>query len=94
MVKWSGNLTGVAGIAGAGAGFFYFDLTSDCVNNRIVRIKGIISTVAAGAGIKFTGEYLWGQAQLSDIWCRKNIRENRVEKVGYCLCIKLHPNPY
>lgn len=55
LVKWSGSFTGAAGINGIGAGFFYFDLTSECINNRRVRIKGVASTVAVGAGIKWTG---------------------------------------
>lgn len=54
-VNWSGNLASFAGIAGVGAGFFYFDLTSECKCNRTIRIKGFISTVALGAGLKFTG---------------------------------------
>lgn len=55
LVKWSGSLTGAAGVDGIGAGFFRFDLTSECINNHRVRIKGYASTVAVGAGIKWTG---------------------------------------
>jgi RHS repeat-associated protein len=55
LVDWSGTLGGVAGVDGAGAGFFRFDLTSECKCGRKVHIKGYASTVAVGLGAKYTG---------------------------------------
>lgn len=55
LVRWSGRLYGAAGISGVGAGFFYFELTSECKCNRKAKVKGFISTVAGGLGLKFTG---------------------------------------
>jgi len=58
LVKWSGTLTAFTAVDGIGAGGFTFDLTSECINNYRLRIKGFASTVAVGAGlkwIKYTG---------------------------------------
>jgi hypothetical protein len=55
LVNWSGSFGGIAGVDGAGAGFFRFDLTSECKCGRQVRIKGYMSTVAVGIGAKYTG---------------------------------------
>jgi hypothetical protein len=55
LVSWSGNITCFAGIAGVGAGFFYFELSSECKCNRKTKIMGFISTLAAGIGMKYTG---------------------------------------
>jgi RHS repeat-associated protein len=55
LTTWTGKLSSAAAISGVGAGFFYFDLTSECQNNRKVRVKGVVSSVAAGLGMKFTG---------------------------------------
>jgi len=54
LVNWSGSMGGVAIIDGVGAGFFGFDLTSECKCGKKVRIKGFVSTVAAGFGFKYT----------------------------------------
>ncbi|MFZ1326772.1 MAG: RHS repeat-associated core domain-containing protein, partial [Candidatus Contendobacter sp.] len=55
LVNWQGIFAGIAMIKGVGAGFFYFDLTSECKCGRSVSIKGVASSVAAGIGIKYTG---------------------------------------
>lgn len=44
----------MAGISGVGAGFFRFDLTSECKCGRQVNIRGYASTIAGGAGFKYT----------------------------------------
>ena len=55
LVKWTGTFGGAAYIEGVGAGFFKFDLTSECKCGKIVRIQGYISSVAAGLGMTATG---------------------------------------
>ena len=55
LVDWEGTFWGIAAIDGVGAGFFRFDLTSECKCGRRIRIKGYASTVAVGLGFKYTG---------------------------------------
>lgn len=55
LVNWQGIFAGTAMVDGVGAGFFYFDLTSECKCGRSVRVKGVASSVAAGIGFKYTG---------------------------------------
>lgn len=55
LVDWEGTFGGIAAIDGVGAGFFRFDLTSECKCGRRIRIKGYASTVAVGLGFKYTG---------------------------------------
>ncbi|MFZ3174227.1 MAG: RHS repeat-associated core domain-containing protein, partial [Thiobacillus sp.] len=55
LVKWTGTFGGAAYIEGVGAGFFKFDLTSECKCGKIMRIKGYVSSVAAGLGMTATG---------------------------------------
>ncbi|WP_157481133.1 MULTISPECIES: RHS repeat-associated core domain-containing protein [unclassified Lysobacter] len=54
-VIWKGSMMGVSAIEGVGAGFFLFDLVSDCVGGRSARVKVFASSVAAGIGAKLTG---------------------------------------
>jgi RHS repeat-associated protein len=54
-VDWRGSAISVAGVAGAGAGFFRFDLTSDCVKGKKVHAKVFAPSVAGGVGLKWTG---------------------------------------
>ena len=54
-VIWKGTVSSFAGIEGVGAGFFMFDLVSDCVGGKIVKAKVLASSGALGAGAKFTG---------------------------------------
>lgn len=54
-VIWSGTVAAFAGIEGVGAGFFMFDLKSDCVGGKQVEAKVLASAVAAGVGAKWTG---------------------------------------
>jgi len=51
-VEWKGTFGGFAGIKGVGAGFFRFDLVSECKCKKRVRIKGVVSTLAIGLGYK------------------------------------------
>ncbi len=55
LVDWSGIVVtgGIVNIAGGVV--VYFDLTSECVCNKRVRIKGYATFLAAGLGAKFTG---------------------------------------
>lgn len=55
LVEWTGTMGGVAGIDIVGAGFFRYNLVSECKCNRRVRIKGYVSTLAVGFGMTFTG---------------------------------------
>lgn len=55
LVNWKGTFGGISLIKGAGAGFFRFDLTSECKCNKRIRIQGYVSTIAAGIGAKYTG---------------------------------------
>jgi hypothetical protein len=55
LVTWTGSLTTVAAVEGIGAGGFIFDLTSECINNKRIRIKGFASTLAVGVGYKYSG---------------------------------------
>ncbi|HEY9199455.1 MAG TPA: RHS repeat-associated core domain-containing protein [Gammaproteobacteria bacterium] len=55
LVDWEGTFGGIAVINRVGAGFFRFDLTSECKCGRRIRIKGYASTVAVGLGFKYTG---------------------------------------
>lgn len=71
LVKWSGNMTAAAGIAGLGAGGFFFDLTSECKCGIRIRIKGYASTVAAGLGMTYTGSR--AAAEFTDVFpCPKD----------------------
>lgn len=38
-----------------GAGFFAYDLTSECKCNRKVRIRGLVSSLGMGISFKFSG---------------------------------------
>ncbi len=54
-VIWKGSMTGAAAIDGVGAGFFLFDLTSECTNGKQAHAKVFASSVAGGFGAKWTG---------------------------------------
>lgn len=54
-VEWKGTFGGFAGVKGVSAGFYRFDLVSECKCNKRVRIKGVVSTLAAGLGAKAYG---------------------------------------
>ena len=54
-VNWSGTEQAFAGVEGVGAGFFQFDLTSDCVNGKRVHAIVLAPSLGLGAGFKFTG---------------------------------------
>ena len=64
LVNWKGTFGGIAAIRGVGAGFFRFDLTSECKCNKRIRIQGYVSTLAAGIGLKYTGS--GGSAEFYD----------------------------
>ena len=66
LVKWFGSVKSVAAVAGAGAGGFKFDLTSECKCGVRMNIKGFASTLAGGVGLKYTGSA--GESQFSDIF--------------------------
>jgi RHS repeat-associated protein len=55
LVKWSGEMYSVIGIAGAGGGQFWFDLKSECVNGKYAYIRLYASALGVGLGAKFTG---------------------------------------
>ncbi|MCC4635871.1 RHS repeat-associated core domain-containing protein, partial [Xanthomonas dyei] len=53
-VIWTGTYGSFAGVDGGGAGFFMFDLESDCVGGKKVKAKVMASSLAAGVGAKLT----------------------------------------
>ena len=55
LVNWKGTFGGISFIKGVGSGFFRFELTSECKCNKRIRIRGYVSTIAAGIGAKYTG---------------------------------------
>jgi uncharacterized protein RhaS with RHS repeats len=55
LIDWSGQFSGVAGVNIVGAGYYFFDLTSECKCGKKIRIRGFASTLAAGVGLKYTG---------------------------------------
>ncbi len=55
LVDWSGTGQAFAGVAGGGAGFFKFDLTSECKDGKQVHATVAASALALGVGLKFTG---------------------------------------
>jgi RHS repeat-associated protein len=50
-VEWSGSISGGSLVSGGGAGGWYFEFTSECKCNKIVRIQGFISALGGGAAI-------------------------------------------
>jgi RHS repeat-associated protein len=54
-VDWSGTVVGGSAISVFGAGFFLYDLTSECVNGKRAHAKVVASAVAAGGGLTYTG---------------------------------------
>jgi RHS repeat-associated protein len=52
LVEWKGTFGGASYIEGAGAGVYFFSLESECKCHRIVKMSGVVITVAAGLGGK------------------------------------------
>ena len=54
LVEWSGSVTGGGVVSGAGLMVMYFNLESECLCNRKVKIKGYAIFAAVGMGLKYT----------------------------------------
>jgi RHS repeat-associated protein len=55
LVKWSGSFGGGGLVGPVGAGFYQFDLTSECVNGQQANVKGYALGGSAGIGLTLTG---------------------------------------
>ena len=55
LVEWSGRTSSIGAVGIIGGILMYFDLTSECVCNKRIRLQGYASFLAAGLGAKLSG---------------------------------------
>lgn len=55
LVKWSGEVYSFGASAALGGSLFWFDLKSECVNNKYAYIHVFASAIMAGVGIRANG---------------------------------------
>jgi RHS repeat-associated protein len=54
LVKWTGEMYGVTAINLGGGAQFWFDLKSECVNDKYAYIRVYASALGVGLGVKYT----------------------------------------